>query len=131
MAALALAYARRLRDPRVRAAVILSGARMSGIGSFSFAGGPPLLAVQGTGDTINDPRYTYGYFDSARSPKYLLRLLGAGHLPPYTSEQPQLGVVERTTTAFLDGYLRGVPEMAVRLASLGNAPRVAALTARP
>jgi len=30
----------------------------------------------------------------------------AGHLPPYTTEEPQLGVVEGVTTAFLDRYLK-------------------------
>jgi fermentation-respiration switch protein FrsA (DUF1100 family) len=105
---------------------------MSGIGGYSFSGGPPLLAVQGTADTSNAPRYTYAYFAAATRPKYLLRLLGAGHLPPYTSQQPQLGVVERTSVAFLDGYLReGATAMATRLAQLGNVGSLAALTARP
>jgi dienelactone hydrolase len=131
-AALAVAYSRRLRDPRVRAAVILSGAEMSGIGGYSFAAGePPLLAAQGTADTSNEPRYTYAYFHAARRPKYLLRLLGAEHLPPYTSEQPQLGVVERVSTAFLDGYLRGDMQLAAGLATLGSTAGTAALTAEP
>jgi dienelactone hydrolase len=131
IAALTLAYGKRARDPRLHAAVILSGAEMSGIGGYSFAAGPPLLAVQGTADPINAPRYTYAYFAAAARPKYLLRLLGAGHLPPVTSEQPQLGVVERTTTAFLDDYARGAGGAAARLAALGDVPGVAALTARP
>jgi hypothetical protein len=37
----------------------------------------------------------------------LLWLLGASHLPPYTDEEPQLGIVERSTIAFLDHYLKG------------------------
>jgi fermentation-respiration switch protein FrsA (DUF1100 family) len=131
-AALSSAYARRMRDPRVRAAVVLSGAEMSGVGGYAFArGGPPLLAVQGTADTTNEPRYTYAYFAAAARPKYLLRLLGAGHLPPYTSEQPQLSIVERSTIAFLDGYLRGLPAAAARLAAAGNAPGLTSLAARP
>ena len=35
--ALAVAYSRRFRDPRVTAAVILSGAEISGIGGYTFA----------------------------------------------------------------------------------------------
>ena len=91
-----MAFARRYRDPRVSASVILSGAMMSGIGGYSFSpAGPALLAMQGTADTFNEPHYTYAYFAGARRPKYLLRLIGAEHLPPYTSEQPQLSIVER------------------------------------
>lgn len=131
-AALALAYSRRLRDPRVRAAVIMSGAEMSGIGGYSFpAGGPPLLAAQGTADTSNEPRFTYAYFKAARRPKYLLRLPGAQHLPPYTREQPQLGVVERVSIAFLQDYLTPPPGPTQPLALLGSVAGVSSLTAEP
>ncbi len=131
-AALAVAYSRRLRDPRVGAAVILSGAELSGVGGFGFAAGsPPLLAAQGTADTTNEPKYTYAFFRAARRPKYLLRLLGAGHLPPYTSERAQLAIVERVTIAFLDGYLNGAASSLARLAQLGNVPSRAALLAEP
>jgi len=130
--ALAVAYSRKFRDPRVGAAVILSGARMSGVGGFSFpAGSPPLLAAQGTSDTINDPRFTYAFFAAARRPKYQLRLLGAEHLPPYIREQPQLGIVERVTIAFLDGYLKRRPAALQQLASLGSVPRISTLLAEP
>ena len=131
-AALAVADARRFRDPRVRAAVILSGAELSGIGGYDFGpGSPALLAVQGTADTSNQPRYTYTYFRAANRPKYLLRLPGAEHVPPYTSEQPQLGIVERVSAAFLDGYLGVAPADAERLPALGDVPGDAELLARP
>jgi fermentation-respiration switch protein FrsA (DUF1100 family) len=130
--ALAAAYSRNLRDPRIGAAVVLSGAEMSGVGGFDFRrGGPPLLAAQGTADTINEPRFTNAFFKLARGPKYLLRLLGAGHLPPYTYEQPQLAIVERATIAFLDGYLKLVPGALQRLPSVANVPRRSALVADP
>lgn len=130
--ALAAAYSLRFRDRRIGAAVILSGAMMSGIGGYSFpAGGPPLLAVQGTADTFNQPRFTSAYFKLARRPKYLLRLLGAQHLPPYTSQQPQLAIVQRVTIAFLDGYLKGAPGAFQRLLSFGNVPGVSSLLGDP
>ncbi len=135
IAALMLAYSRRMRDTRVRAAVVMSGAEQSDIGGYSFAGGPALLAVQGTADTTNAPAYTYAYFAAASRPKYLLRLLGAGHLPPYTSQQPQLGVVERVSTAFLGGYLASgvgsAAATAAHLLALGDRANLSALTARP
>jgi len=130
IAALAVADARRFRDPRIRAAVILSGAEMSGIGGYQFGpAGPALLAVQGTADTSNEPRYTYAYFRAAARPKYLLRLPGAQHLPPYTYEQPQLGIVERLSTAFLETYLGVAPSDLAELPALGDRPGLAELVA--
>jgi dienelactone hydrolase len=130
--ALAVGYSRHFRDPRVGAAVVLSGAEMSGVGGFSFPqGSPPLLATQGTADTSNEPRFTYAFFKLARRPKYLLRLLGAEHLPPYTHQQPQLAIVERVTIAFLDSYLKRRPEVLQQLVSLGSVPRTSALLAEP
>jgi dienelactone hydrolase len=130
--ALAAAYSRRFRDGRVGAVMILSGAEMSGVGGFSFPpGSPPLLVAQGTADTVNQPRFSYAFFKAARRPKYLLRLLGARHLPPYTSQQPQLAIVERVTTAFLDGYLKRLPAVLPTLPALGSFPGRAALLTEP
>jgi dienelactone hydrolase len=130
--ALAVAYDRFFLDHRVRAAVILSGAEIPGVGGFTFpAGSPPLLATQGTADAINPPSFTSAFFDIAPRPKYLLELLGAGHLPPYSGEQPQLGIVERVSIAFLDLYLKHRPGSRQRLAAAGNAPGLARLIAKP
>ena len=130
--ALAVAYERDYRDPRVSAAVILAGAEMPGVEGFTFPpGGPPLLAVQGTADTINSPSSTEAFFETARRPKYLLSLPGAEHLPPYSTQQPQLGIVERVTVAFLDGYLKDERGALQALVTLGNVPRTASMLARP
>ena len=130
--ALALAYDRRYRDPRVGAAVILSGAEMPGVGGFSFPpGGPPLLATQGTADTVNPPSFTHTFFNAARPPKYLLSLIGAEHLPPYSDQQPQLAIVERVTIAFLDAYLERRPGAQARLIPLGSVPGTATILAEP
>jgi dienelactone hydrolase len=114
--ALAVAYDRRFRDPRVRAAIILSGAELAGMGGFPRHG-PPLLAVQGTADPINAAGATAAYFGLAARPKFLLWLVGASHLPPYTEEEPQLGIVERVSIAFLDHYLKGRPLHALATAA--------------
>jgi dienelactone hydrolase len=130
--ALALAYDSRFRDSRVGAAIILSGAEIPAEGSFIFPSpGPPLLATQGTADTINPPSMTEAFFEAAQRPKYLLRLLGAEHLPPYTYQQPQLGIVERVTIAFLDGYLKGHSDALAKLGSLSNVPGISTLLAEP
>lgn len=127
--ALAVAYDNRFLDRRVRAAVILSGAELPG-GTLRFgAGNPPLLAVQGTADTINPPRLTDAFFRAASPPKFLLALLGAAHLPPYSTNARELAVVQHVTIAFLDRYLgRGSLR---RLILAGKAPGVARLTADP
>lgn len=106
--ALAAAYDRRFRDPRIRAAIVMSGALLGGMGSFPRRG-PPLLAIQGTADTINAPASTQAYFGLAHRPKFLVWLVGAEHLPPYTTAGPQLSVVERVTLAFLGHYLFNRP----------------------
>jgi len=130
--ALAVAYDPTYRDPRVSAAVILSGAEIPGIGGFTFpAGSPPLLATQGTADTENPPSATNAFFDVAPRPKYLLTLFGAEHLPPYSDQRPQLGIVERVTIAFLDGYLKHRAGALARLVSLGSVPGTASLLAEP
>lgn len=126
--ALAAAYDRRYRDPRIRAAIVMSGAIMPGMGPFPN-GGPPLLAMQGTADTTNSPPTTSTYFALARRPKFLVWLLGASHLPPYTTQEPQLGVVERATIAFLDHYLEGRPLAAFEAAA--RRPGVTQLVADP
>jgi alpha-beta hydrolase superfamily lysophospholipase len=128
VAALAVAYDRRFGDPRVRAAIVLSGAELPGMGSFPPRG-PPLLAVQGTADPINSPATTAAYFARAHRPKFLLWLLGASHRPPYTSEQPQLAIVEDATIAFLDHYLKGRPLRAFEEAA--QRAGITRLTAEP
>jgi dienelactone hydrolase len=126
--ALAVAYDSFYRDRRVRAAVILSGARMPG---GALVAGPPLLAAQGTADTVNNPRNTTAFFDVAHRPKYLLSLIGAPHLPPYTVEQPQLTIVERVTIAFLDSYLKGASGGMRRMRTAAHRPGLASLVADP
>lgn len=128
--ALAVAYDSFYLDRRIRAAAILSGAELPGAGRFYFPKpSPPLLATQGTADTVNLPHFTYDFFAAAPRPKYLLKLLGAPHLPPYTDEQPQLSIVGRVTTAFFNRYLKGQRSGISRMQATGNVPGTATLTA--
>lgn len=130
--ALTVAYDSALRDARIRAALILSGMEIPGVGGYDFpAPSPPLLATQGLADTINPPGATYAFFDAAPAPKYLLTMPGAPHLGPYTDEQPQLGVVERVTIAFFDRYLKGSHGALARMKAAGHVPGVADLEADP
>lgn len=127
--ALAVAYNKRYLDHRIDAAMILSGATIPGVTGYDFpAPSPPLLAVQGTADTMNAPASTYHFFRRAHHPKFLLSLLGAPHLGPYTDEQPQLGIVERVTLAFLDRFLKQLQGAGWRMWTAGSVHRVSTLT---
>ena len=127
--AFATAYEPPYRDSRIDAAVILSGQALPDGAAGTAPPGVPLLAAQGTADAINPPSLTRALFDPARRPKYLLSLTGVGHLGPYTDEEPQLRVVERVTTAFLNRYLKHGSLAALERA--GDAPGVATLLALP
>jgi dienelactone hydrolase len=128
--ALAEAYDPTFADPRIRAALILSGAELSTIDDdIPFQShGPALLATQGSADTINEPSSTTRYFELAPRPKYLLTLIGATHLPPYTTQQPYLGVVERVSIAFLRHVLRNDLPSLAQMRLFGNVSGIARLT---
>jgi fermentation-respiration switch protein FrsA (DUF1100 family) len=131
-AALAVAFDPSFRDARVSAAVILSGAEIPQLGAFPFPRrGPPLLATQGSADTINPPSATSMFFALAPRPKFLLTLAGAPHLPPYSDEQPYLGIIERVTVAFLDRYLKTQPAALHRMLTAGRVGGLATLLADP
>jgi fermentation-respiration switch protein FrsA (DUF1100 family) len=90
-----------------------------------------MLATQGSADTINPPDLTRAFYDVAPRPRFLLWLIGAGHLPPYTGQMPQLGVVERVTIAFLQRYLESDSGALRRMHALGSVPGVSTLTGYP
>jgi predicted dienelactone hydrolase len=125
--ALGVVYGKR-PDPRVKAALGFSGAEIAAFTGFSGSPrGVPLLAAQGTSDSVNSPSGTYSYFADAPRPKYLLKLLGAEHTAPYQDEQPHLAIVARVSTAFLDRYLKGEASAGSGLAALGSVPDRSAL----
>lgn len=131
--ALAVAYDEYngIRDYAVKAAVILSGAEMVPyLPKFGFPrSGPPLLAMQGSMDNINHPYETTEYFEAAHPPKFLLELIGTGHLEPYTYAQPWLGVVERVSIDFLNRYLKEQPGALNRMIAAARHPGQTNLTA--
>ena len=130
--ALATAFDPTVRDPRVKAAVILSGAEDPFAPAFGFdPTGTALLATQGTADTVNPPSMTNAFYRTAGRPKFLLELLGASHQPPYTQPGPELRTVERVTIAFLDAYLKHDATAKRRLLSSRIAGRDAVLSASP
>jgi len=67
----------------------------------------------------------------AVAPKFLLSLLGAGHLPPYSTDVRQLALVQSVSTAFLDEYLKHDPHALQRMESAGDVPGLATMVAQP
>lgn len=90
-------------EPAYRAVIVLSGQPVPGAAGHN----PPALVVQGDADAINPPDYGYSTWDQAASPKYLLVLHGAGHLPPFEAGSRWLAGVETVTESFLDAYASG------------------------
>lgn len=88
--------------PAYRAALILAGQPVPGVAGHN----PPMLVAQGDADDINPPSYGYAVWQQAASPKYLLVMRGAGHLPGF-QPGPWLPGVEAVTETFLDAYLAG------------------------
>ncbi len=85
-----------------------------------------MLAAQGTADVVNAPSSAYAFYRVAPPPTFLLSL---PHLAPYTHEQPQLGIAERVSVAFLDRYLKHIPGARARMWTSGDVPGVAKLSA--
>jgi predicted dienelactone hydrolase len=120
------------RDPRVRAAAILSGAELPAFGGrYYAAGSPPLLVVQGDQDTINAAGCSAALYNGAPAPKYYVDLLGASHLTPYVGPGPWQVRVQRAVTAFLDLYLKHESGGLRRLQRAAQAPGVVTLTTAP
>lgn len=119
------------RDRRVLADAVMEGDLHAYAGGTYFPPGPEpaVLVIQADDDALNPAALGRAVYAGARSPKYLLWLVGAQHLEPYTTDTVHLAVVEAVTTGFFDRYLKGrtdgVSEMRRGAAPAG----VAALTA--
>ena len=120
------------RDPRVKAAVILSGAELAAFGGTYYgAGSPPLLVVQGDADPINIPGCSVALYGQAPTPKYYLELLGASHLPPYVTPGRTRDLVSASVISFLRGYLEHRASALARLRRVARLPGTATLISSP
>jgi hypothetical protein len=123
------------RYPGIKAVAILSGAEYAGFGGQYFAqgtpAGPPLLAVQGSEDTINPPVCSVQFYEAGAAPKYYLDLIDATHLGPYTQSTPYEAVVAGVTTQFFEAELAGEHAALTDMSTSGNVTGVAQLTTAP
>ena len=118
------------RDPRIGAAVILSGAEDTAFGGSYFTGVPalPLLVVQGTADTVNPPGCSLQLYDQAAPPRYFLGLTGQSHQSPYLDAGPVRDTVQQVVVDFLLGTLEGSATAEAAMARDGNIPGSSSLT---
>jgi hypothetical protein len=112
----------------VRAVIALA---VSPLPAGPVAATPPLLVGQGDRDTVNPPDLGQAVYDQAGRPRYLLHLLGAGHLPPFTGGAPWGSVVARVTVDFLDRYVAGRDLSPSTIVMDGTLPGVASMEASP
>ncbi len=88
-------------DGRIRAVIAMSGQPVVP----HRAPNPPLLVIQGDRDTINPAVRSLQVYQQAAAPRFLLTLLGASHLAPFSGGSKWQSVVEATTVDFWNHYL--------------------------
>jgi fermentation-respiration switch protein FrsA (DUF1100 family) len=87
----------------LRGVIALSAAPVSA----GATAGPPLLVMHGDEDDIDPYENGVAVFDEAEAPRFLVTLLGGGHLPPFTEGSDYLDAVDRVAVDFLDRYVAG------------------------
>ena len=117
--AAAVAYNASVADPRIGAAVILSGAEAWYGGDWFTTSSPPLLAVHGTADEVNSFASSTTLFDGATGPKMLVAVDGGSHLGPFTSD-PAEPDISNLAADFFHDHLEGDTTAAGRLDADAN-----------
>lgn len=123
-------------DSRIRAVVAVAAASQ-GVpftGHWSPMKNPPLLLVHGNSDDAVPFEFSQRFFDNARSPKYLLRVMNGEHPdivssgrsnPSFHYVSPsdeRRKLITKAILAFFDAYLMKKPEALGRLTTIGNTP---------
>jgi dienelactone hydrolase len=106
------------RDPRVKAAVMLSGGVGGCAGAHVTGSGTPFLVTHGDQDDTVPYKFGQEAFDEATSPKFMLTLIGGEH----SSEElggttPGQRALTESVIAFFDHTLRGAPLEALHTAA--------------
>jgi dienelactone hydrolase len=109
------------RDDRIKAAEVLDGdPETYPSGEYHFDGDPPLLIVHGTDDSLLPFSQMEGVYNSAKGPKGLLALVGAGHVSWLAPSSKWFNSAVATTTDFFDVYLRGDKSALKRIVTDGK-----------
>lgn len=125
----AVAFNSSVADPRIGAAVVLSGAEARYPGSWFAAASSPMLLVHATADEVNPFASSQTlYDDDATGPKMLVSVLGGSHLGPFTTdpEEPQVATL---VTDYLRAELDHDGAAQSRIVADANAPGALSLVA--
>ena len=93
-------------------------------GSWFTTASPPLLAIHGDADDVNPYWSSEQLFADATGPRWLVTVLGGGHVGPYTSGWVEPAVASLITD-FLHAHLQLDPAAAARIESDANADGLA------
>jgi dienelactone hydrolase len=107
------------RDQRVKAVIPMAG-NLANANNPSVANtGIPILHIMETNDEYDPYADSIAWDrDNLTSPRWMLSLLNASHVPPYTQAgNPYFELVATTTIDFLDGTLKGHPERLDQIAA--------------
>jgi dienelactone hydrolase len=118
------------RDLRVRSVISMAGDLSNANNPSVRDTGTPILHIMETNDEFDPyPDSIQWDRDNLDSPRWMLSLLGASHVPPYTQPgNPAFELVSTATIAFFDGTLKGHPEQLDALANaVANSNGVGAL----
>jgi pimeloyl-ACP methyl ester carboxylesterase len=116
-------------DPRVGAAVILSGAIGRFPGSWFTTTAPPVLVVHGDADEVNPQSSSEGVYAAARPPKVFVIVSGGTHIGAFEDDTRRPAVVALVAD-FLRTYVLGDTVAASRLDRDADVPGVLSLRAR-
>jgi len=116
----AVAYNASVHDPRIGAAVVLSGAEIMYPGRWFGTSSPPLLAIHGDADELNPYAASQQLYADATGPKMLVTVLGGSHLGPFTTA-PSEPAVAALAADFLHAQLQHDAHAGERLDGDANA----------
>ena len=110
------------RDPRIKAAIVMSGLRFPFEGTDDFTN-PPVLLEHLTGDTSFAYETAVEPYKQARAPKFLITLIGTGHGGPFeNTPSPHDQIATNTTLEFWDAWLLGDETAVDRLLAAAEVP---------
>jgi dienelactone hydrolase len=118
------------RDARVKSVVAMAGDLSNANNPHVRNLGLPILHVMETNDEYDPYQHSIDWDrENLDAPRWMLSLLGASHVPPYTQPgNPAFELVSTSTIAFFDGTLKGHPEQLDAIAAAVHAsPDVASL----
>jgi dienelactone hydrolase len=118
------------RDPRVKAVIPMAGNLANANNPQEPNTGVPILHIMETNDEYDSYADSIAWDrDNLTSPRWMLSLLNANHVPPYTQAgNPYFELVAKVTIDFLDGTLKGHSERLDAIASdVAAQPSLAAL----